>query len=215
MADWRKRGYAPCLRVTGTDMIIGLTGPTGAGKTSALMCLRDIGFAVIDCDAVYHRLLAESKPLNEQLALAFPDACDNGVVDRKRLAAIVFSDEERLRQLNGISHSAVRSEVLNILSALAEGADAAIDAVELISGGLAQICDLTVAVLAPKEARIRRIMERDGIDIERARMRVDAQKPDSYYRENCDMCIVNDFDSAEQFSELCAGLFRQLKEENK
>ena len=196
-------------------MIIGITGPTGAGKTTALNCLKEAGFNVFDCDAIYHRLLNDSAELNEAILRAFPGAATDGCVDRKKLAAIVFSDDEQLLRLNGISHRAVKQEVLRLISLLPSGADAAIDAVELIDGGLGELCDVTLAVLAAKETRIHRIMRRDSIDEQRARMRVEAQKSDDYYIANCSRVLYNNFESPEEFGKLCADLIRQLKEEYK
>ena len=196
------------------NMIIGITGPTGAGKTTALRCLEKMGFAIYDCDAIYHRLLNESYELNQAIALAFPECLINGRVDRKKLGSIVFSDDALLLKLNFISHKAVKEEVMRLITALPTGSDIAIDAVELISGGLAQLCDITVAVLAPKGMRIDRIMQRDNIDRERATMRVEAQKSDEYYSTNCSSVLFNDCRSEKEFSNKCADLFWRLKEEN-
>lgn len=196
------------------NMIIGITGPTGAGKTTALRCLEKMGFAIYDCDAIYHRLLNESNELNIAIASAFPAALTNGYVDRKKLGAIVFSDDAQLLKLNLISHKAVKEEVMRLIASLPTGSDVAIDAVELISGGLGRLCDITVAVLAPKEMRIDRIMHRDNIDRERAIMRVEAQKPDEYYITNCSSVLFNDCRSENEFSNKCADFFGRLKEEN-
>ena len=131
-----------------------------------------------------------------EMADAFPDAVDEKGADRRKLSEIVFRDEEALRTLNAITHRYVLSEVKRLLRACAmEGyALAAVDAVELFAGGVSSLCDVTVAVLAPKEKRIQRIMQRDGLSRERAELRVSAQKGDDYYRQHCTVTVYNDDD---------------------
>jgi dephospho-CoA kinase len=89
------------------------------------------------------------------------------------------------------------------------GSLAAIDAVELISAGLSQKCVATVGILAEREKRIERIMRRDGIGREAAEARVDAQKPDKYYRQNCSHILFNNAD-ADRFSADCRALFKEI-----
>ena len=92
--------------------IIGITGPTGAGKTTALGALTALGACIIDADAVYHRLLEESAPLREALTARFGDICDQmGRIDRKKLGEQVFTDPAALADLNGITHRFVGEAV--------------------------------------------------------------------------------------------------------
>ena len=85
--------------------IIGITGPTGAGKTTALGALRELGAWMIDADEVYHRLLEESAPLREALTARFGDIQDkSGKIDRKKLGNVVFGDPTALSDLNAITH---------------------------------------------------------------------------------------------------------------
>jgi dephospho-CoA kinase len=114
---------------------------------------------------------------------------ENGVLQRKKLGNVVFSDEKALLDLNRITHGAVKAEVLRRLAE--KPSLAAIDAIGLIEGGLAELCDLTVAVTAPREDRVRRLMARDSISAEYAEKRIDAQKDPSWYRENCDYVLEN------------------------
>ena len=140
---------------------IGITGPTGAGKTTALGALEDLGACVIDADAVYHKLLADSAPLRAALADRFGPAILDGAgkVDRKALGAVVFGDPEALADLNGITHRFIRAEIdRQTARAEAEGRPAAaIDAIALIESGLGETCDTVVGILAPAELRVRRI----------------------------------------------------------
>lgn len=179
--------------------VIGITGGTGCGKTTALMELEKLGALIIDCDALYHELLQSSDSMIAELKVNFPGAMVNGVLDRKALGRIVFSDNEALLRLNAITHRHVDCALNERLRqhAMAGGRLAAIDAIELISSGVGKKCAATIAVTADRELRIQRIMARDGISREYAAMRVDAQKPDSYFKQNCDYVIKNNSDKAE------------------
>ena len=182
--------------------VIGITGPSGAGKTTALSLLREKGAFVLDCDAVYHELLERDATLLGAIEQAFPGTVKDGALDRKTLGTVVFSDPDALETLNGITHRFVSEEIGRRLSdfATAGGTLAALDAVELIASGLGEICDLTIGVLADEELRVRRIMARDGIGREAALLRVWAQKPEEYYRQNCGAVVYNNGDR-EQFTE--------------
>lgn len=187
-------------------MIIGITGGTGCGKTTALQAIRELGGIIIDCDAVYHALLQTDKALLQKIETRFPGTVKAGVLDRKALGRVVFSDKQALLDLNAITHKAVKQEVLRML----ENAPklAAIDAIELFDGGLAALCDFTVAITAPEEDRIQRLLSRDGITREYAVNRIRAQKPESYFRENCDYILENT-GSREDFLRKCLAFFRQ------
>ena len=188
-------------------MIIGITGGTGCGKTTALQAIRELGGTVIDCDALYHELLRTDRAMLQAIGDRFPGTVTEGVLNRKALAPIVFSDPQALLDLNSITHSAVRSAVRIRLQPTP--ALAAIDAIELFDGGLAEDCDLTVAVTAPLESRLRRLTARDNISLEQARLRIDAQKPEAYFREKCDYILENNGTQGE-FHEKCLAFFRKL-----
>ena len=187
-------------------MIIGITGGTGCGKTTLLNVLRDQGCLVLDCDAIYHELLQTDKNLLNAIEERFPGVVENGVLQRKKLGNLVFSDEQALLDLNRITHGAVKAEVLRRLAK--QPALAAIDAIGLIEGGLAELCDMTVAVTAPREQRIQRLMLRDNISAEYAEKRIDAQKDPAWFRENCDDVLEND-GTAEEFYAKCLAFFRK------
>lgn len=170
-------------------MVIGITGPTGSGKTTLLNLIRECGGTVLDCDAIYHELLATDEAMLSSLRRRFPEAFPQGVFDRKALGAVVFRDPAALQDLNAITHAAVKKAVLEALSQNPKLA--AIDAIALFEGGLAEVCDITVAVIAPEEDRIRRIMARDGISEEYARSRVAAQHDSRWFTERCTYTLEN------------------------
>lgn len=196
--------------------VIGITGPTGAGKTTALNALRALGAEVIDADAVYHELLREKAELRAALAAAFgPGILDGeGQVDRRALAKAVYPD--RLPELNGITHPFVVEEVGRLIEAAQRAGKpaAAIDAIALIESGLGETCDVIVSVLAPLEVRIGRIMARDGIDEGYARRRALAQKAEDFFRAHSDYVLENgEGDTPEEFRVRAAELFGGLLKE--
>ena len=188
-------------------MIIGITGGTGCGKTTALEAIHTLGGIVIDCDKVYHELLRTDKAMLDALESRFPGTVTEGVLNRKKLGSIVFSDKEALLDLNAITHSAIREKVQKILGE--NPALAAVDAIELFDGGLAAVCDVTVAVIAPEADRVERLTVRDSITREQAIQRIRAQKPESYFREKCDYVLENN-GTQEAFREKCLAFFRKL-----
>ncbi len=194
--------------------LIGLTGPSGSGKTSALREIARQGGLVLDCDAVYHELLTSDGELLAELDAAFPGTVTDGILDRKALARIVFSDPAALERLNAITHRHISAEIERRLLAWAMdgGTLAAADAIELISSGLAARCTATVAVLAGKETRIRRIMARDSLSRDEAERRVNAQREDAYFIEHCDYFLYNDGEQ-EDFTENFKALLKEIVHE--
>lgn len=191
--------------------IIGITGGTGCGKTTALNELERRGALLIDCDAVYHRMLETDRPMLDEIEKYFPGAVVDGKLDRKALGAVVFTDEEALRDLNIITHRHINLEIRRILRehAMNGGTLAAIDAIELFSSGLAKRCTATIGVIAGRDVRISRIMRRDGISREYAMMRVNAQRPNEYFIQNCSRVLENN-GSQEEFIERCRKTFEEV-----
>ena len=171
-------------------MIIGITGGTGCGKTTLLKEIERRGGLVLDCDAVYHELLTRDMALLDAINDRFPGVVVDKKLERKKLGAIVFADEAALKDLNAITHGAIKAEIVRRLAE--KPALAAIDAIALFEGGLAQLCDATVAVTAPREDRVARLMARDGISREYAESRINAQKRESWFREMCGHTLRND-----------------------
>ena len=188
-------------------MIIGITGGTGSGKTTLLQQLSAIGCVILDCDAIYHELLQTDAVLLGEIESVFPGTVINGALDRKKLGAIVFSDEDALLELNRITHAAVKKEVLRRLEAKHDLV--AIDSIGLFEGELAALCDVTVAVTALMEVRIQRIMHRDGISEEFAKNRIASQHSDEWFASKCDYILQNN-GTTEEFAAKCLAFFRKL-----
>jgi len=193
-------------------IILGITGGTGAGKTSVLSAIQDLGGQVIDCDAAYHELLERSEELRNTINATFPGVFSReGKLDRRKLGQEVFAKKEQLDKLNAIVYRYLIPELEQRMEALPDGLYA-IDAINLIESGVDRLCDKTVAVTAPAELRVRRIMARDGIPEQYARLRLSAQKSDEFYRSKCDYELNNAADSPEALRREARIFFQRMVE---
>ena len=188
-------------------MIIGITGGTGCGKTTLLNLIAERGGLILDCDDIYHELLKTDREMLAAIESRFPGVVEEGVLNRKKLGAVVFADDQALLDLNGITHAAVKKEVLLRLESNPELA--AIDAIALFEGGLAQLCDVTVAITAPVEERVKRLMARDGISESYARARIRAQHDEGWFRQRCDYVLSNDIE-LDAFATKCLAFLAYL-----
>lgn len=191
--------------------VVGITGGTGCGKTTALRELEALGALIIDCDALYHEMLKTNTRMLADIERSFPGTVTDGILDRKALGATVFSNEAALEDLNAITHHYIGLEVNKKLAdwAMQGGKIAAIDAIALIESGLGEKCCAVVGIVAEKATRIERIMKRDGISYEYAMMRVNAQYPNEYFEQKCEYVLHND-GSEDKFRKECKNLFKEV-----
>lgn len=173
--------------------VIGLTGPSGAGKGTFA---KSLPFPVLDTDRVSRSVTEKKSPCLAELVERFGKRILNpdGTLNRKVLGVIAFCNDDDLAALNRITHRYISQKVEEWLAEKrAEGQIAAvIDAPQLFESGEDALCDITVAVLGKKENRLLRIMMRDEIDEEYANARMRAQKAEEFFRERCTFCIDND-----------------------
>ena len=192
--------------------LIGITGPTGAGKSRFSDLMREKGIPVIDADKVYHSLLVPPSECLDALRRAFGDGIFNGEeLDRRALSEIVFHNEEKLALLNSTVLGIVLDRCRGMLAEYErEGhAIAAVDAPTLIESGFYLECDRVISVLSSPEIRVERIMMRDGLTREAAQTRVQGQKKDSFYTEHSHTVLINDSDEKE-FVDKCEELILNL-----
>ena len=166
--------------------VIGLTGPTGAGKSTAAATFRKLGCAVIDADALAREAVGD-KECVEALAREFGAeiVCPDGSLDRHLLAERAFVTPEKTEQLNRIMHPAIERKTIDKIEEFRSRNVTAIilDVPLLFESGADSLCDTTVAITAPPEIRLQRIMKRDGITEEAARERMHVQHPNKFYEE--------------------------------
>lgn len=180
--------------------VIGITGPSGAGKGEVSRILNEKhGFPILNADDIYHSLVDSPSNCLDEIKLEFGNSVitNDGSLDRKALAKLVFGEEnkEKLNALNSITHKHVVRKIDDSLDTLKTSATACIiDAPLLIEADLCRKCDLTISVLAQRETRAERISLRDGLTLEAAFKRIDSQKKDSFYIENTDHTVINDGD---------------------
>ncbi|MDD3193715.1 MAG: dephospho-CoA kinase [Oscillospiraceae bacterium] len=177
-------------------LVVGLTGQTGAGKSTVSRALADCGIPVIDCDRLAREAVEPGSECLSQLVGAFgreilrPD----GSLDRAGIAAIAFPDPERLAVLNRITHKAILALLKRQLGLLESAGEklAVVDAPTLFESGADRFCSAVISVIAPEKLRYKRILTRDHLEPEAAKKRMGAQQTDDFYTRRSDYILVND-----------------------
>ncbi|MBQ8303829.1 MAG: dephospho-CoA kinase [Clostridia bacterium] len=174
--------------------IIGLTGPTGSGKSSLKEVAENFGAAFIDCDTVVHSIFETDADCIRAIKAAFgEDTVENGRVNRKALALKAFASEDGTALLNETVFPFVTYAILKEISAKKEQI-VILDAPTLYESGIDEICCVTIAVLADKQTRTRRIISRDNLSDEAAALRLSAGKDDEFYLNKAQKIIYNNED---------------------
>ena len=193
---------------------IGITGPSGSGKSLLSECLNDALIPTINADKLYHSMLIPPSRCLDALAHTFGNDIlkADGTIDRTVLASRVFCDDDQLKLLNDTVLPIVIDEIRALISNLEASGETtvAIDAPTLIESGFHKECDLVVSVLASRDVRISRISMRDSISVEKARERVDAQHSDDFYLSASDKVLINDKD-IDSFKAQAAELITLIK----
>lgn len=188
---------------------LGLTGPTGAGKTTVARLLEQNGIPLVDADAIARTVTEKGSPVLSALAdtfgkdILFPD----GSLDRRALAAVAFSSKENTEKLNAVTHPAILARIRRAL-ADAAGDAVILDAPLLFETGLDALCDHTVAVVADEAVRLARITARDGISEEAAKKRMAVQPDTAFYAARADILLYNNGDRSPAM--LAADLLAQI-----
>ncbi len=178
--------------------VVGLTGGTGSGKSSLRSIFERYGYVYIDTDLLARRVTDPNLPYLNSIIRVFGEKniCKDGLLDRHLLAKRAFSSPISTAVLNLLSHPAIIKMSLDIIDTCEEHEKIVIDAPLLFEAGMDSICDVIVAVTAPEEKRIGRIVKRDKITKEDAYIRLRRQHDDEFYKENADYILVNDSDFA-------------------
>lgn len=181
------RAAAFCIIDLTKPFTVGLTGPTGAGKSYVCEIFRQKGFKIIDCDKIAHELTAKNAPILTELASEFgEDIVKNGELDRKLLASKAFDTKEHTKKLNSILHPAIIKRCKEEANGLT-----VLDASQLFEANMQNDCYKVIGVLADEDVRIKRIIARDNITEQQAKLRMSAQFGNDYFIDNCDYIIYN------------------------
>lgn len=186
-------------------MLIGLTGRTGSGKSSAAKIFESLGAFVADCDKIAHEVLRDEIVKQKLCALFSSDILDkSGEIDRKALGSIVFSDKEKLEKLNRVVHGAIVKKCVELCEN--SGKDICLmDGSELESSGADKLCRHIIVITADEETRLGRIMTRDNIDRDSALRRIKAQS--DYSKE---AIVIDNGESEELLSKKIVSLYNQF-----
>ncbi len=176
------------------QLIFGITGQTGAGKSTVSKIFREIGVNVINADEVYHTLIKADMPCTREITNEFGEGVltPKGEIDRKKLGAIVFEDGKKLDRLNTITHKYIKEK---IIQEMGNSPICAIDGAVIIGSSVQELCQYIVCVRASEETRKKRIMARDNITGDDAKRRIMAQKSEEFFVSNSDFVIQNEDES--------------------
>lgn len=176
-------------------LIVGLTGKTGAGKSTVAAYLKEKGCFIIDGDVVAREIVLPLSPALKELSDAFGEdiILPDGSLDRKALAKKAFSSEKNTELLNSITHPFIKKRFEELIheGEKAGCSVAVIDAAALLESDCKGLCEKIIVVHAPEAVRLERILRRDGITYEQAMIRIKGQKDDNYYLTQADLVIDN------------------------
>ncbi len=203
------------MSVAAGTAVIGLTGQSGAGKTTVCKVFDESGFAVINADKISRMVMEKGKPCLSELAECFGTDIlrEDGSLDRQKLADAAFNDTEKLEQLNAISHPYITSEILNMINKYgSEGKRyVLLDAPTLFESRADDFCDLIISVTAPEQLRAERIAARDGITPEQIKERFSSQHTEEFFIGHSDFIIKN-HGTAEELIEKAKEVAEKIKE---
>ncbi len=192
--------------------VFGLTGGSGAGKSAAAEIFRELGVYVIDADKVARRVVEKGKPCLAELRREFGEGIIgfDGTLDRRALGDIAFTDENKLKSLNKITHKYIKEEILSEL-AKARFELAAIDGAALIGSNVAELCSFMVSIVADADIRLGRITKRDNLTRERAENRLNSQPDNDFYIKNSKYVVYNNGSTAELALKI-KGIYEEIRE---
>lgn len=194
------------------NVIIGITGGSGAGKTTVSALMRKKGIPVFDADIIAREIVQKGKPALDEIAKTYDGVIlPDGALDRKKLGSIVFSDKGKLDMLNEITHKYITQRIHELIDECQCGI-CGIDGAVLIESGISAECDVMCLVTADEKIRADRIVARDNISYEQALMRIKSQKSDAEYMSACDFVIYNNGDVSKAEEDIDAVINKICKE---
>jgi len=195
--------------------VIGLTGQSGAGKTTVCRVFEENGFAIINADKIARQIMEKGMPCLAEIVECFGTEIlnEDGALNRQKLADVVFSDKEKLKQLNAISYPYITSEILNRIKLLSEEKCkfVLLDAPTLFESRADDFCNLIISVTATEKNRTARIAERDGLNSEQIKKRFSSQHTERFFINHSDFIIKNN-KSVDELIEKAKEVAEKIKE---
>ena len=172
--------------------LVGLTGQSGAGKSTVSRIWQDAGVKVIDCDKVARIVTEDNSECNKELYKLFPQCFDERLhLDRRMMADLIFGDKQKLKSQNDIIFKYIGQYIDGVISSVSDDF-LVLDAPTLFESGIYKRCSAIVSVLSSEKLRLDRIINRDGISEESVLLRFNSQKSDRFFTENSNIIIIND-----------------------
>ncbi len=176
--------------------VLGLTGGSGCGKSLAADYFKKQGAEIIDADQIARKITEPGKPALSEIAKVFDGVLlPDGTLNRKRLGALVFSDQDALERLNAITHTYIIKEIKDRLKN-SHSKLIVLDAPLLLECDLDRLCTACIAILSDTPLRICRIIARDNLTEAEAKNRIASQKNDDFYKSRCRFVLENNGDIA-------------------
>ncbi len=194
-------------------LVLGVTGQSGAGKGAFCDIMREMGIKCLDTDKTAREVVEPGTECLSKLVAHFGEEIllPDGTMDRKKVASIVFADKKELEFLTKTTHKYIIEKIKEWLfeRELAGDKIVIIDAPQLFDAGADFYCNFKLCVLADKEIRAERIMNRDGITKEQVMARIQSQNSDDFFKERCEYTVYNNGD-LEKLKKNADKIYREL-----
>lgn len=192
---------------------IAITGGIGSGKTTLLEILKRKGYPVFSCDEIYKEVIREAEYI-EKVAALFPDCVQNGVISKEKLAKIVFSDAEKRAKLNAVAHPMIMQRLLSSMEKL-DNAIVFAEVPLLFEGGYEDLFDHILVIKRDKEERLKAVEKRDGITIQKAQDRINAQFDYDTTSANlkfsaCNAIVITNDKTQKDLEKIIADLIKEI-----
>ena len=184
-------------------MVVGLTGQTGAGKTTVCKVFEENGFSIINADIIARKVMEKGMPCLCEICEFFGKdiLLDDGSLNRQKLSKLVFTDKKKLELLNSVTYPYITSEILKTIRHYSKKGSKLIllDAPTLFESRADDFCELIISVIAKETIRLNRIISRDKLTEDAALNRMSSQYQEDFFRENSDFIIKNNGDMKNLF----------------